>query len=296
MTSRSAIARRQALIAMRARTAIALLRGRQPLSHLRFRGSGSSFPPACDCYLGEVLFGDRARCLLCGRVRRGELRWPRQTPLHDRSEHELFCSHRHAASGDEVLLQRRSRAESPRRQRRLRSAGARSPGAVRAKRVGCTNSAGYRIRLICRKIEFVHPTRTDRSHSSRRSKRHPHPQRLRPQPCRCTDAPSFGTHRRACGSFPPESLAARLCRASLRHAPMDDGAAPLQRLDAVSHHWVVRELPTGTVTFLFTDIEGSTRLLEETAREASCGCADSVFPANHMFFRSAGRISAPHRV
>jgi len=41
------------------------------------------------------------------------------------------------------------------------------------------------------------------------------------------------------------------------------GAAPLQRLDAVSHHWGVRELPTGTVTFLFTDIEGSTRLLEE---------------------------------
>ncbi|MDX6487943.1 MAG: hypothetical protein QOK13_558, partial [Gaiellaceae bacterium] len=29
------------------------------------------------------------------------------------------------------------------------------------------------------------------------------------------------------------------------------------------HDWAVHELPTGTVTFLFTDIEGSTRLLEE---------------------------------
>src|SRR5215210_930596 len=32
---------------------------------------------------------------------------------------------------------------------------------------------------------------------------------------------------------------------------------------ASSHHGVVRDLPSGTVTFLFTDIEGSTRLLEE---------------------------------
>ncbi|MDQ6879006.1 MAG: hypothetical protein M3082_15230 [Candidatus Dormibacteraeota bacterium] len=30
-----------------------------------------------------------------------------------------------------------------------------------------------------------------------------------------------------------------------------------------SHHWVVAQLPAGTVTFLFTDIEGSTRLLHE---------------------------------
>src|SRR5206468_13021517 len=35
-----------------------------------------------------------------------------------------------------------------------------------------------------------------------------------------------------------------------------------------SHDWAVRELPSGTVTFLFTDIEGSTRLLEELGAES----------------------------
>jgi len=37
----------------------------------------------------------------------------------------------------------------------------------------------------------------------------------------------------------------------------------LGALEVVSHHCGVAKLPTGTVTFLFTDIEGSTRLLEE---------------------------------
>ena len=32
-----------------------------------------------------------------------------------------------------------------------------------------------------------------------------------------------------------------------------------------------RDLPTGTVTFLFTDIEGSTRLLDELGAEAYAG-------------------------
>ena len=32
---------------------------------------------------------------------------------------------------------------------------------------------------------------------------------------------------------------------------------------ASSHHGIVRDLPSGTVTFLFTDVEGSTRLLDE---------------------------------
>ena len=33
----------------------------------------------------------------------------------------------------------------------------------------------------------------------------------------------------------------------------------------------VRELPTGTVTFLFTDVEGSTRLIEELGEEGYVG-------------------------
>jgi hypothetical protein len=41
-------------------------------------------------------------------------------------------------------------------------------------------------------------------------------------------APAVGRGE-PCGSFPPESLGARLCGASLRRAPMDDGAAPLTR-------------------------------------------------------------------
>src|SRR5690348_18432862 len=38
--------------------------------------------------------------------------------------------------------------------------------------------------------------------------------------------------------------------------------------DRLRHHLAVRELPTGTVTFLFTDIEGSTRLLHELGADA----------------------------
>ncbi len=39
----------------------------------------------------------------------------------------------------------------------------------------------------------------------------------------------------------------------------------MEARETLSHHWGV-ELPTGTVTFLFTDVEGSTRLLEELGR------------------------------
>jgi class 3 adenylate cyclase len=35
-----------------------------------------------------------------------------------------------------------------------------------------------------------------------------------------------------------------------------------------AHDLDVRDLPSGTVTFLFTDIEGSTRLLHELGAEA----------------------------
>jgi hypothetical protein len=39
------------------------------------------------------------------------------------------------------------------------------------------------------------------------------------------------------------------------------------RRDARENRWVQRQLPTGTVTFLFTDIEGSTRLLRDEQDE-----------------------------
>jgi class 3 adenylate cyclase len=37
--------------------------------------------------------------------------------------------------------------------------------------------------------------------------------------------------------------------------------------DVTAHNSVVRELPSGTVTFVFTDIEGSTRLLHDLGVE-----------------------------
>jgi class 3 adenylate cyclase len=48
----------------------------------------------------------------------------------------------------------------------------------------------------------------------------------------------------------------------------------------VENRWVRRELPTGTVTFLFTDIEGSTRLLERLGD----GYAE-VLAAHHRVLR-----------
>src|SRR5205823_13048832 len=46
----------------------------------------------------------------------------------------------------------------------------------------------------------------------------------------------------------------------------ESAVSPPRRLD---HHLRVgRELPSGTVTFLFTDVEGSTRLLAELGEEA----------------------------
>src|SRR5215213_6074818 len=62
-------------------------------------------------------------------------------------------------------------------------------------------------------------------------------------------------------------------------ADRDRGSAP-RRARAVAeprslnaHHWRMRELPTGTVTFLFTDIEGSTALLH---RLGPAGYAESL--------------------
>ena len=51
------------------------------------------------------------------------------------------------------------------------------------------------------------------------------------------------------------------------------------------------ELPTGTITFLFTDIEGSTRLWEEhpEAMRAALACHDAVlFYEEHQHIISAG--------
>ena len=45
-----------------------------------------------------------------------------------------------------------------------------------------------------------------------------------------------------------------------------------------------RELPSGTVTFLFTDVEGSTRLLEELGAEAYSG----VLAEHHRVCREFG--------
>jgi class 3 adenylate cyclase len=45
------------------------------------------------------------------------------------------------------------------------------------------------------------------------------------------------------------------------------GAKGVERCDLAAHDEHVRALPSGTVTFLFTDIEGSTRLIEELGEE-----------------------------
>ena len=47
---------------------------------------------------------------------------------------------------------------------------------------------------------------------------------------------------------------------------------------------VQAELPTGTVTFLFTDVEGSTRLLVEVGDEYA-----AVLAAHHRMLREAWR-------
>jgi hypothetical protein len=50
----------------------------------------------------------------------------------------------------------------------------------------------------------------------------------------------------------------------IRHTPIVDGG---QARRCVAHSLGVRALPTGTVTFFVSDIEGSTRLLRELGRE-----------------------------
>jgi class 3 adenylate cyclase len=53
-----------------------------------------------------------------------------------------------------------------------------------------------------------------------------------------------------------------------------------------------RNLPTGTVTFLFTDVEGSTRLLHSLGAE---GYADALAEQRPADFRAAPRFPRPIR-
>jgi hypothetical protein len=49
-------------------------------------------------------------------------------------------------------------------------------------------------------------------------------------------------------------------------------ASDLAELPGRPHHsWRMRDLPSGTVTLLFTDIEGSTKLLQELGMPGSEG-------------------------
>jgi class 3 adenylate cyclase len=50
------------------------------------------------------------------------------------------------------------------------------------------------------------------------------------------------------------------------------------------------ELPTGTVTFLFTDIEGSTELLEEIGDEA---CEEALLE-HRRYSRQRARLATTH--
>jgi class 3 adenylate cyclase len=58
------------------------------------------------------------------------------------------------------------------------------------------------------------------------------------------------------------------CPTAARRAEVRRGEAARDVGVAMAHHHVgMRELPSGTVTFLFTDVEGSTRLLHELGAE-----------------------------
>ena len=57
---------------------------------------------------------------------------------------------------------------------------------------------------------------------------------------------------------------------------------------------VQRDLPSGTVTFLFSDVEGSTRLLEELGDTYADVLADHRRVLRDAFGRYGGEIGRAH--
>jgi predicted ATPase/class 3 adenylate cyclase len=73
-----------------------------------------------------------------------------------------------------------------------------------------------------------------------------------------------------------------------RDVPLAAPPAPLDLCAKSSHHPGVRELPTGTVTFLFTDVEGSTRLLHELGGRYADVLAEHRRALRESFARHGG--------
>src|SRR4051812_29130265 len=66
------------------------------------------------------------------------------------------------------------------------------------------------------------------------------------------------------------------------------GRRHLDRGSFRSHHSGVRTLPTGTVTFLFTDVEGSTRLLHDLGDDYAEVLAEHRHALREAFARHGG--------
>ena len=75
--------------------------------------------------------------------------------------------------------------------------------------------------------------------------------------------------------------------ASLIHSPLP-GLVVARRSRRENRRVVQRELPTGTVTFLFTDVEGSTRLLEEFGDGVRSALAEHRRVLREAFARHGG--------
>jgi predicted ATPase/class 3 adenylate cyclase len=69
------------------------------------------------------------------------------------------------------------------------------------------------------------------------------------------------------------------------------GAEPSRTLERLSYHLAVPALPVGTLTFLFTDIEGSTRLLEQLGARFP-----EALAAHHGILRRAISANQGHEV